>query len=229
MCVQCVLRYTITWLQCAFSLVVDRDLLKDTHTDGFKSTSAVLFFFFHAPKTFNLTGDQKVAGSIPIWGSETFFWVCDKAWVYSKQFSFNLPSCKSTSYVYIYITFILLFCSFHADVICNYYSGQSRTEKRNLFVTNKVFTNWQIGSSYWILLEGWTILNDWPAVAYEQLLDTCIFNLPLPCRLTTQIQYFFNFCSQGFYVFLNATDKFSKVAMVTLYHFNSNWYFFLFQ
>ena len=112
MCVQCVLRYTITWLQCAFSLVVDRDLLKDTHTDGFKSTSAVLFFFFHAPKTFNLTGDQKVAGSIPVWGSETFFWVCDKAWVYSKQFSFNLPSCKSTSYVYIYITFILLFVLF---------------------------------------------------------------------------------------------------------------------
>ena len=28
-----------------------------------------------------LTGDQKVAGSIPVWGSETFFWVCDKAWV----------------------------------------------------------------------------------------------------------------------------------------------------
>ena len=28
-----------------------------------------------------LTGDQKVAGSISVWGSETFFWVCDKAWV----------------------------------------------------------------------------------------------------------------------------------------------------
>ena len=28
-----------------------------------------------------LTRDQKVAGSIPVWGSETFFWVCDKAWV----------------------------------------------------------------------------------------------------------------------------------------------------
>ena len=26
-----------------------------------------------------LTGDQKVAGSIPVWDSET--WVCDKAWV----------------------------------------------------------------------------------------------------------------------------------------------------
>ena len=23
--------------------------------------------------------DQKVAGSIPVWGSETFFWICDKA------------------------------------------------------------------------------------------------------------------------------------------------------
>ena len=28
-----------------------------------------------------LTGDQKVAGSIPVWGSQTFFWVCDTAWV----------------------------------------------------------------------------------------------------------------------------------------------------
>ena len=28
-----------------------------------------------------LTGDQKVAGSIPVWDSETFFWVCNKAWV----------------------------------------------------------------------------------------------------------------------------------------------------
>ena len=27
----------------------------------------------------HLTRDQKVAGSIPVWGSETFFWVCDKA------------------------------------------------------------------------------------------------------------------------------------------------------
>ena len=47
-----------------------------------------------------LTGDQKVAGSIPVWGSETFFWVCDKAWVRSKQFSFNLPSCKP-SFIHI--------------------------------------------------------------------------------------------------------------------------------
>ena len=29
----------------------------------------------------HLTGDQKVADSIHVWGSETFFWVCDKAWV----------------------------------------------------------------------------------------------------------------------------------------------------
>ena len=28
-----------------------------------------------------LTGHQKVSSSIPVWGSETFFWVCDKAWV----------------------------------------------------------------------------------------------------------------------------------------------------
>ena len=43
------LNYTITWLLWAFSLVVGRDLLKDIHTDGAKSTSADLFFFFHAP------------------------------------------------------------------------------------------------------------------------------------------------------------------------------------
>ena len=28
-----------------------------------------------------LTGDQKFASLIPVWSSETFFWVCDKAWV----------------------------------------------------------------------------------------------------------------------------------------------------
>ena len=45
--------YTITWLLCAFSLVVDRDLLKDTHTDGVKSTSdhvSRLVFLFSCPK-----------------------------------------------------------------------------------------------------------------------------------------------------------------------------------
>ena len=40
--------YTITWLLCAFSLVVDRDLLEDTHTHitvPRHITSADLFFF----------------------------------------------------------------------------------------------------------------------------------------------------------------------------------------
>ena len=32
------------------TLVVDRNLLKDTHTDGVNSKSAHLFFFFHAPQ-----------------------------------------------------------------------------------------------------------------------------------------------------------------------------------
>ena len=47
--------YTITWLPCAFSLVVDRYLLKETHTDDDKSTSdhvSGLDFLFHAPKSF---------------------------------------------------------------------------------------------------------------------------------------------------------------------------------
>ena len=41
------------------------------------------------PATFN----QKVAGSIPVWGSEIFSGFA-KASV-AKKFSFNLPSCKS--------------------------------------------------------------------------------------------------------------------------------------
>ena len=49
--------YTITWLLCAFSLVVDHDLLEDTHTDGVKSTSDsrqhTCFSFFMPPKSFN--------------------------------------------------------------------------------------------------------------------------------------------------------------------------------
>ena len=46
--------YTITWLLCAFSLVVDRHLLNDTHTDGVKSTSdhvSRLVFLFPCPKS----------------------------------------------------------------------------------------------------------------------------------------------------------------------------------
>ena len=44
--------YTITWLLCALSLVVDRDLIKDTHKwrQIASDTSADLFSFFHAPK-----------------------------------------------------------------------------------------------------------------------------------------------------------------------------------
>ena len=38
--------YAITWLLCAFSLVVDRDLLVDTHADGVKSTSDHVSGFF---------------------------------------------------------------------------------------------------------------------------------------------------------------------------------------
>ena len=43
--------YTITRLLCPFSLVVDRDLLKDTHRwrQTRQITSADLFFLFHAP------------------------------------------------------------------------------------------------------------------------------------------------------------------------------------
>ena len=49
--------YTITWLLCAFSLVVDRDLLKDTHTDGVKSASdhvSGLAFLFSCTKILQL-------------------------------------------------------------------------------------------------------------------------------------------------------------------------------
>ena len=59
-----------------------------------------------------LIGDQKVAGSIPVWGSETFFWVCDKS-LSSKQFSFNLPNCKSSSYIYNHL---MCFCLFNFNM-----------------------------------------------------------------------------------------------------------------
>ena len=38
---------------CAFSLVVDRDLLKDTYIDGVKSRQQTCFSFFMLPKFFN--------------------------------------------------------------------------------------------------------------------------------------------------------------------------------
>ena len=36
-----------------------------------------IVWFLAAQWSERLTGDQKVAGSIPVWGSETFFWVSD--------------------------------------------------------------------------------------------------------------------------------------------------------
>ena len=65
-----------------------------------------------------LTGDQKVAGSIPVWGSETFFWVYSKAWVVN-SFPLNSPSCNWViSYIHIYIytyihTYIYIYILFH--------------------------------------------------------------------------------------------------------------------
>ena len=51
--------YTITRLLCAFSLVVDRDLLKNTQTDGVKSTSddnamtsSVIYYSTHTEKCY---------------------------------------------------------------------------------------------------------------------------------------------------------------------------------
>ena len=46
--------YTITWFLCAFSLVVDRDLLKDTHTRMvWNPRQQTCFSFFMPPKSFN--------------------------------------------------------------------------------------------------------------------------------------------------------------------------------
>ena len=58
-----------------------------------------------------LTGDQKVAGSIPVCGSETFFWVCNKAWVAN---SFPLIY-QAESHPHTYIS--LLFDNFHVVFI----------------------------------------------------------------------------------------------------------------
>ena len=49
----------------------------------------------------HLTGDQKVAGSIPVWVSEAFFWVCDKAWV-ANSFPLIYQTASHLKYIYIY-------------------------------------------------------------------------------------------------------------------------------
>ena len=45
--------YTITGLLWAFSLVVDRHLLNDTHTDGVRSRQQTCFSFSMPQKSFN--------------------------------------------------------------------------------------------------------------------------------------------------------------------------------
>ena len=51
--------------------------------------------------------DEKVAGSIPVWGSETFFWVCDKAWV-ANSFPLIYQAASHPSYIYITCKFRIL-------------------------------------------------------------------------------------------------------------------------
>ena len=46
--------------------------------------------------------DQKVAGLIPFWGSETFFWVWNKSWV-ANSFHLIYQTASHPSYIYIYI------------------------------------------------------------------------------------------------------------------------------
>ena len=58
-----------------------------------------------------LTRDQKVAGSIPVWGSETFFWVSDKDWSVVN----NLP----LNYMYSVEILVHAFVSSKLDY-CNY-------------------------------------------------------------------------------------------------------------
>ena len=57
-----------------------------------------------------LTKDQKVAGSIPVWGSETFFWVSDKAWSVVNHLRLN--------YMYSVEIFVHAFVSSKLDY-CN--------------------------------------------------------------------------------------------------------------
>ena len=52
-----------------------------------------------------LLGDQKIAGSISVSSSETFFWVCDKDWV---ENSFHLIY-QAASHLHIYIYLYMIF------------------------------------------------------------------------------------------------------------------------
>ena len=62
-----------------------------------------------------LTGDQKVARSIPVWGPETFFLILRLS-LCSEQFTFKLPSCKSLHAVYNFYLFPLAkLCTFETD------------------------------------------------------------------------------------------------------------------
>ena len=47
-----------------------------------------------------LTGDKNVPGSIPVWGSEIIFWVCDKSWV-ANSFHLIYQAARHPSYIYI--------------------------------------------------------------------------------------------------------------------------------
>ena len=107
--------YTITWLLCAFSLVVDRDLLKDKHTE---------MAFFVPPKSFNkpfkflLYKTKRL--HFPV---RTY---CNRSQKTSQRVKNSHSRLRLVSY---------FFCSLHAVTSSGiYYSTHARTEKCYLFV-----------------------------------------------------------------------------------------------
>ena len=78
-----------------------------------------------------LTGDQKVAGSIPVWGSEAFFWVCNKAWV-ANSFPLIYQAASIFIYIYIYIyIYWLVFYTEFASISSYVYFLRTNLQKAN--------------------------------------------------------------------------------------------------
>ena len=112
--------YTITWLLCAFSLVVDRDILNDTHRwrqIHVRSRQPTCFSFFMPLKYFNKRLN--------------FYWIKQMDYITG-----DVTACiKNNSDATRLSSRVVRFCSLHAvssSVI--YYSTHTHTHKCNLFV-----------------------------------------------------------------------------------------------
>ena len=121
-----IFNYTITWLLFAFSLVVDRDLLKDTHRwrqINVRSRQQTCFSFKMPPKSFNKLFEFLLYKTNRLHFSVCLDWnILQKT---SQRVKNNSHATRPFCFLHAVTSYVI------------YYSTHTCTEKCNLFVKQK--------------------------------------------------------------------------------------------